>query len=486
MRNATYLCGAIFGAIWLALRSDYFSAEAGTAALGALLLMLCMWPAVAWLASGMVHLPLFEVYCLCHLIFYWLPAGKAGSDFFALIPSDQMIALAAVCLYLICGQLAYFGLLRRLQVRRDDDASFWSNRVPMLGKGALPWVLLLFSLSFSVARTTGIIWEFVPWSVFPYVRALATVSGLLGLFVLGRLSGEGRLSRLQNVLFVLGVTVSILVSFASGYLGMGSVFVGNAFFAYSVGARKLPVITMSAFVLLLSFLNYGKSEMRRRYWHEGEAVGSLTELYSFWFQASWEELNAPKDARGGAAISAIDRANLIQVYTQIIRQTPRSLPFLNGQTYLDNLALFVPRALWPDRPDLNFVMNQLGLRYGIHTSVDSTESTNISIGQIGEAWANGGWLAVAAAGTFFGCFFHLGVRTAYGRDTNTVGFLFGMTMVGFTVALEHLLGAILMMYYQTAIVGLVILYILSSRTKPSPQPVRGLGDARKIGQGAAQ
>lgn len=467
MNVGRYLWLAFFGVAYLTSRSELFGVDVVTSMLGLMLLALCLWPAVAWLISGMRHLPLFEVYSFVHLIYYWIPAGNSGSEVLDLTVEDRATALGAVCLFLAFGQLAYFGLLRRLRARQSNGMSFWSNRVAIMQNGLLPWFLLLVALGYNIGMQSGVIWNFMPWSALPYVRALSGVSGLLGVFVLGRLAGEGRLSGSQIVLFVVGVMTITSVSYASGYLGVGTVFVGNAFFAYSIGARRVPVIALATFLCILSFLNYGKAEVRMRYWSMGEAADDVVELYSFWVRSSWEQFNTPENLRHGVAISALDRANLTHVFTRITVQTPHPVPYLNGQTYIDSLQLFVPRAFWPDRPDLNAFMNELGLRYGIHQNMESTQETNISLGQIGEAWANGGWLAVGVVGAFFGCLFHLGVRTAYGRDTDTVGFLFGMTLVAFTVNLEQLVGTILMGFYQTAVTCLALLFLLSRRVRPT-------------------
>ncbi|MFA6546395.1 MAG: hypothetical protein WCS99_18400 [Limisphaerales bacterium] len=478
MKQGKYLLGVFIGTAILMARSKLFSTDGLTATLGALLLVLCLWPAAAWVFSGMRHLPLFETYSLIHLIYYWIPAGKADGEFLEASEYVRTTALGAVCLYLACGQLAYFSLLQQLRSRRTSGWRIWSNRVPFVQNQGLSWAMLGVALGYQALFQFGLIWNYIPGSALPYVRAFAGVCGLLGVFVLGRLAGEGRLTRIQTCLFVAIVGAITLVSFASGYLGTGAVFVGNAFFAYTIGARKLPVFTLVAFVAFLSFLNYGKGEMRIRYWLMGEPTNDLVEVYSFWLQKSWQQFSMSGESRENSGISAIERANLTQVYISIISQTPSPLPFLNGQTYWDSLQLFIPRILWPDRPDLNLIMSELGFRYGIHQSVESMQSTNISIGQIGEAWANGGWQIVAMVGVLWGCLFHVGVRVAHGRDVDTVGFLFGMILVGNTVNVEQLAGTVMMTYYQTALTGIITLYLFSRRPllRETPPAFRSAGD----------
>lgn len=449
----------------LVAKSGLFTADVTTAGLGFLLLMLCLWPALAWVAGGMRHLPLFEIYCFMHLTYYWVPAGKVDGEILSLSEVPRAVVLGALSLYLLCGQAVYFGLLRHLRQGQTQHWRFWSNHVPLMTGVRLPWLLLMVWLAYAYGFQSGLIWDYIPGTLITFVRSLATVMGLLGVFVLGLRAGRGDFSRFHVGLFAFAVLVGALLSFATGFLVLGTIFAGNAFFAYTIGSRKLPMVTLGLFLALVSLLNYGKGEMRLRYWALGESTG-LVEMYSHWFASSWEEFKLPADRRGATAISAFDRANLTQVCAAVVTQSPHPIPYLHGQTYVDSLALLVPRIIWPDRPDLHAFMGELALRYGIHANYESTQHTVITMGQIGEAWANGGWLAVGLVGAFFGGLFHLGVRIAYGRGHDTVGFLLGMTFAGFTVGLEALAGTLLMTLYQTVVVSLALLYLMSRPATP--------------------
>lgn len=455
----------------LMTRSGLFATDAATAGLGCLLLVLCVWPAMVWVRGGMGHLPLFELYALMHLIYYWMPAGKEGGDILTLNQEQRLAALGAVSVYLACGQAVYFAMLRAVRRPSTRGWRFWDNQVSAMLGTRLPWACVGIWMFYSFTSQSGFIWQLVPGSAMSTVRALCGTAGMLGIFVLAYKAGQGRLSGLQSAFFVLAVTIGTLISFASGYLAVGALFTGNAFFAYMVGGRRLPVVALLLFLSFVSLLNYGKAEMRYRYWALGESAENIAELYSYWLKASWEQFNLPAD-RSSAAISAFERANLTSVYVALITQTPHPLPYLDGKTYLDSLPLFIPRVIWPERPSLHVVMSELGLRYGIHLDFESSESTMISIGQVGEAWANGGWLCVALVGGFFGLFFSVGVRASYRRGYATIGFLFGMSFVGFAANLEFLAGTLLMSFYQTTIMSLSLLYWLSRRSSQPPSLVK--------------
>ena len=471
MNRVVTLAVALMACGVLIARSGLFATDAATGGLGFLLLALCIWPTLAWVWGGMAHLPLFEVYSFMHLIYYWMPAGKEGGDILALNQEQRLTVLGAASVYLACGQAAYCAMLRAVRRQSTRGWRFWDNQVSAMRGARLPWACVGLWLFHSFTSQSGFIWELVPGSLISTVRALCGTAGMLGIFVLAYKAGEGRLTGLQSALFVLAVLIGTLISFASGYLAIGALFAGNAFFAFMVGGRRLPVVALSLFLAFVSFLNYGKAEMRFRYWALGESAENLVELYSYWFRTSWEQFNLPADRRQGS-MSAFERANLTSVYVAVVTQSPQPIPYLEGKTYLDSLPLLIPRVLWPDRPSLHVLMSELGLRYGIHVNVESSESTMISIGQVGEAWANGGWLSVALVGGFFGLFFSVGVRVSYRRSYATVGFLFGMSFVGFAANLEHLAGTLLMAFYQTTIMSLSLLYWLSRRSSQPPSPVK--------------
>lgn len=470
-RQFTLVLAVMVGGL-LMMRSELFALDAGTAFAGLLLLLLCGGPAVLWVWRGMPHLPIFETYALMHLVYYWHPAGKPNGTVLGLEAEQRVTFLGVVALYLAAGAAVYYYVLRSAS-GPARGWRFWSNEIPAMRGTRLPWLLLGLWLAYNTTFQYGTIWALVPGTAMPLVRALCGAAGLLGIFVLGHRAGAGELSRFQAAAFIAATLAGTLVSFASGYLAVGTVFAGNAFFAYMVGARRLPVMALTLFVLFLSFLNYGKGEMRARYWLMGESADNIVELYAYWFKSSWEQLSTPTDRRGDS-MSAFERANLTDVCARVITQSPHPLPFLNGKTYIESLQLFVPRLIWPDRPSLHIIMNEVGLRYGIHVDRESTEVTMISLGQIAEAWANGGWFVVGLVGGFFGFFFSMGARLAYQRGFATVGFLFGMTFVGFAVNLEHLAGTLLMTFYQTAAGSLALLYWFSQR---SSSPTRKLPSA---------
>jgi hypothetical protein len=96
-------------------------------------------------------------------------------------------------------------------------------------------------------------------------------------------------------------------------------------------------------------------------------------------------------ARGWEAASG--RAALLDLFTDVMRQTPAQVPFWRGESYLSLVGAFVPRFLWPDKP-MKTLGWEFGKRYGYLSPDDF--STTINFPFLIEFYANFGAFAVMA------------------------------------------------------------------------------------------
>lgn len=452
--------------------SRLFQTDAITAVLALFLLVLCIAPGMLWFLHQRTHIPLFEVYAAMHFIYYWQPAGARSSALLSLSQQDRVTALGAVCVYLAAGLLIYLLLLNHTRHSMRQRSGFLATPVNLMTNPRFGFSLLMVWLVYSALLHYGVLATYVPGVLFPYVRGIGTVSGMIGILVSGMQSAGGRLSPPMRFFYFVAVVIGGTLTFASGYLGAGAIIIGHAFFAHVAVSRRVPIVAVTVTFIALTFLNYGKPAMRREFWGEGKSDRNLVNIYTFWVGASWESITSDRTTPTGGT-SILQRASLISVYSSLIRQCPANIPFYNGETYVKSLNLFVPRIFWPERPHLHSVMTLIGLRFGFHVSEEAAQNTNISVGQVGEAWINGGWISVAIVGAFFGIFFFLGVRCAYKQKLDSIGFLLGMTFFGSAANVEHLTGTLLMSFYQTALVALALLYLCSRKWwSSSPAPWR--------------
>lgn len=173
--------------------------------------------------------------------------------------------------------------------------------------------------------------------------------------------------------------------------------------------------------LILLFYLTMRGVIRIRVW--GIALACLATVLSFWVRTIvreeiWTSADSPA-TRAGVAVAALtslgDRlsaSNVKQVldefasyrvghavlaaHTLVVSETPDRVPYLKGESFYQFLWLFVPRALYPDKPS-EIWGQKYGHRYGLLDAQDY--STSFNLAQLTEFYANGGiWLVLAMMG----------------------------------------------------------------------------------------
>ena len=85
------------------------------------------------------------------------------------------------------------------------------------------------------------------------------------------------------------------------------------------------------------------------------------------------------------------RSALLDLFTDVIRQTPEAVPYWGGETYKSLVGAFVPRFLWPGKPTKT-VGYQFGHRY--HYLPEDYYNTTINMPFLVEFYANFGVVGV--------------------------------------------------------------------------------------------
>lgn len=96
------------------------------------------------------------------------------------------------------------------------------------------------------------------------------------------------------------------------------------------------------------------------------------------------------------------RIGHVMTLGQVMEKTPQSVPFWNGETYKPLITSFIPRLIWPGKPEER-VGATFGARYGYQQPHD-TNSFNLP--WLTEMYVNFGWIGVvvgmSAVGMFLG------------------------------------------------------------------------------------
>ena len=103
--------------------------------------------------------------------------------------------------------------------------------------------------------------------------------------------------------------------------------------------------------------------------------------------------------------SFIERTSMKAVVHMIVSRTGDTVPFQGGHTIEPLMSAFIPRIIWPDRPDV-----QTGQLVNKEFHVSEQADTNISPSHLGELYWNFGWGGVLVGMTLIGAL--LGVIAA--------------------------------------------------------------------------
>ncbi|MBE2289570.1 MAG: hypothetical protein IAE95_08455 [Chitinophagaceae bacterium] len=172
-----------------------------------------------------------------------------------------------------------------------------------------------------------------------------------------------------------------VVSFFGGY------FLGKGSIKYVFSYRILPLVAIGFFFSL--FFN--------------ALSGSRSNFISAFSDKKQSDLgytyqSVKDDDRGGA----LDRSSNIAQLSNIVRLVERKGHY-NGQASFPLLAALIPRALWPDKPNIELGA-WFALEIGAATISPITGRANNSVNMTipGELYLDFGWIGVILGGIFFG------------------------------------------------------------------------------------
>ncbi len=126
-----------------------------------------------------------------------------------------------------------------------------------------------------------------------------------------------------------------------------------------------------------------------------ERVGVLYELLAmkyFDLNVDFEDIEEDpaemdKETSSGKLMAGFMRAGDDSM-ERVLEYTPERVPFWEGETYASIPYMFIPRALWPDKPTRHF-WNKFGRTYGVLSSEDY--ETSVGISYLAEGYVNFGY-----------------------------------------------------------------------------------------------
>jgi oligosaccharide repeat unit polymerase len=294
--------------------------------------------------------------------------------------------------------IAFAGLLlgrHLLKPKRNPFEQTFQREIPPGWLFVIFWTSLLIGYAHMVIAVNFDVWDMLQWMMEPrfsqpWIRgkfgdwkALLVELGLF-IYLLPPIAGiafarRQRFNAGQLTGFALGLALTFFFGFTSGTRNLFAAYlvtfiIGYAF-ASPVNRRKEvlmisaigAVIMLSATVTMLRFRNVG--------FH------------------NWMTGNYVEDSPNSIEKSIYVDFNLA-VIGKLTEVFPSHAHYLGWEVPYLALIRPIPRAIWPGKPE--------GLTESIEEVMQAGEGVTIAASFAGEAYMAGGWIAVFAAGVFFG------------------------------------------------------------------------------------
>jgi len=353
--------------------------------LGAVLIAISCVPFAAFLNSkGTNQFPLFAFNTLYYAVGFGFGGFFMGTPLYESGVSDADIFLAqSITIIGVLCQIIGFRLFR-------FKARSVTLRVKQLSIQQLKiggWVSLLVSLlPLVVAEIASV----------PSLPQLLRLAGMAGVSILFYQILVKQSSSFEIGLFATIAGYIIVGGILSGSIAEGLRY-GILFCFISIVTRRFKLTFIIAFVsiLLLILINPVKPEFRQQTWHGSSSTQMrylkkaelLTRLtVDYWSGQSDGAANIHRDRN-----TTIDRINQFPLLIVVVSDTPTSVPFWMGETYVNLAFALIPRFVWPDKPEIR-TGNAFGQRYRLLHRNDWTTSVNLP--WIVEFYANFGLFGI--------------------------------------------------------------------------------------------
>ena len=209
----------------------------------------------------------------------------------------------------------------------------------------------------------------------------------------------------KNYLYFIVILLTVFLEILSSSYVFPATLVTIYFVIYFNVKRKIPVVTILLFIIFFFTLHLHKNDLRKNLIkitndHPFERSKVIFNLYSnkinfekdkdiiledIYFESTFTEESKRKE------LNYWRLAHSFSSLVILIEKTPSEIDYLNGETYKILYAKFIPRILWPSKPN-DDLANKIGRKYKVLSKNDFTTSWNLPI--LNEAYINYGFLGV--------------------------------------------------------------------------------------------
>ncbi len=313
-------------------------------------------------------LPLMPLHGLFYALTFGLPVFSSKMDWSRVNSAVISDALVLTILGLICLYLGYYAS-RGLYSRSLRPIRFL-NDVPLERRIWIAWILYGMSMLFHLVPALGSL---------PSVGQLSMPLGYLSTGILFLLALDKAVSKKHLALLTAAIGFSLTIKLLSGSLAQ-TVFL-LVFFGilYWGKKRSLPLgfILISGIIAIL--LDPVKGNYRNYTWYAADSASQSYVYKARMFYKATYDYYANDDtvSSDGINTDVVNRVgHSISVFTDVINMTPEQVPYWRGGSYQTLWTSFIPRFLWPGKPQAT-IGNEFGHRYNFLGPTDKSTSWNL-------------------------------------------------------------------------------------------------------------
>jgi len=173
--------------------------------------------------------------------------------------------------------------------------------------------------------------------------------------------------------------------------------------------RRVPWRQVTLVLLLLIILNPVKLAYRSmigyRTWEFSQySIAEMTQSFLESIKLIWTQEDYTMLKIIGVTSS---RLNYLGINAIILSEVPDIIPYELGKSWLFPIYSFIPRFLWPEKPNITEITNdRFAVLFGF-TTWELTERTTSAYPNISDGYWNFGWFGVLIVGFFSGLFWRL-------------------------------------------------------------------------------
>jgi len=407
-------------------------------------------PMYFFLRKGLVGtFPLMSFHSMFYAVSFGLvaltPAIVSRNIYFTITDIETVLYLTILGL----AEL-YFGyyVVGRVILKNIKPFKFYFDESPQIAE-KIGWTCLgvffvLLPIS-KVIELTTIYYMIAP------MREIA-----LALFAL--LFLQRKLSVLGRVAFLIVLLPSYFIeAFASSQLAwvFTSLILLSSIYMYV--RKRIPYFIVIFATLFFFFFQPVKNQYRQILWStEGERMSNL-ELSAEFVDLAMQHAQGQNMDTSDFFLTSSYRLNHLSTFAAIWRATPERVKFFMGETYAPMMTKFIPRDLWPEKPNDLLGTNGWALRYGF---INSTK-TAYNLPWLPEFYMNFGITGIVFGMLLVGIFLKFLTVKFCTIFTGPLSYAFGLAIVMHVVFVESCLSMKIGGVFYTWVLGYIFISLIN-------------------------